>query len=461
MSEVQAAEPEVLPKSTVLNDTPKVHSAIVVHGESTFSESDAEAVRLMGFIVPAIAPEKLRYLFAQRQRLYAAILDENDYIYTIAYPDPQGRMRTYIAGKRADAEKFASLNNLDLGDIQAKPKKSGVVKLARALQIEAQPTFRRGLPDDSSSTYSYVVYEAVHAGTGTKEVGVGWCDRSERGGRISTHEVIATADTRAYNRAILRCSGFGEVSADEIISNPVDGEMPRNVPEPNKNQQRRLDPLPPINDPAVMTASRAWAEAITQRESRGTERFVPAAQQASQAARMLRARSRRGDAGAATNLGSNGYTWSGPAQDEKNRPGFDVEEAPVKPEAVQAVKQAAQGAPKEAPKAAAPASSSTGVTTKEPGWNLSGDGSAADDAPKPTTPTPNGGVPLPDTTTDVITVMQAKTISQLLKANCNDNVDACKAWLAKHARVNSSKEIRSNQYEPLIAALKKEEANRA
>ena len=62
-------EPEVVPTAMVLaNDSASL---------SDLSD--------LGFITPIATPSRLRAAFAEKQRLYAAILDESDYIYTVSY----------------------------------------------------------------------------------------------------------------------------------------------------------------------------------------------------------------------------------------------------------------------------------------------------------------------------------------------------------------------------------------
>ena len=71
------------------------------------------------------------------------------------------------------------------------------------------------------------------------------CDSSERNGKISKHHIITTADTRGYNRAVMRLSGFGEASADEIIAGASEGqELPDRVPV-TTTSMRKPEPLPP------------------------------------------------------------------------------------------------------------------------------------------------------------------------------------------------------------------------
>jgi len=69
-----------------------------------------------------------------------------------------------------------------------------------------------------------VVYRAT-AQSGRFADGEGACDRSERGFSKPEHDILATAGTRALNRAVSNLVGLGAVSAEE-----VDGEVTEGSP---------------------------------------------------------------------------------------------------------------------------------------------------------------------------------------------------------------------------------------
>lgn len=416
----------------------------------------------LGFITPVATPEQLREAFALRQRLYAAILAPDDYLYTVSYPDNTGgkaRTKQDIANGYENAMERAKALG---GIVSAKPLKSGIVKLARALNITAKRKLVKGLPDEPHASYSYVEYEATHEGTGMSEIGVGWCDRGERN---RTHDIIATADTRAYGRAVMRLSGFGDVSADEIIAGASEGDTPEYVPEPVASKE--ADPVPDIDDPAVVAASRSWADTIM---SRNGKRYAADAKQLSQNARELRARARRGDARAAQQLGAQGLRWQGTAQDGIGYEPFEVEPAPVSPEAIQAAASAAAGKQAESDEkvtqtqreqealdrvtgAATPPPSSSSGPSEEKGWNLSNKGSDKDDGDD----TPKSlGIPEPDHGTDIITTKQARNVSKLLLELTGGNKDKARQWLADQCHVDRSPSIRLNQYEIILDTLKRQ-----
>lgn len=418
----------------VLDDSGTVLSADPINDLQP--DDDINSLSDLGFIVPLGKATALRRAFAYKQRLYAAILDPNDYLYIVPYDD-NNKKRQFVTAERAEALKFAETRGLTT--VMAKPKKSGIVKLARALGIQAKCVLRQGLPSEPTANYSYAVYEARHERTGFQEEGVGWCDRSERGGRISTHDVIATADTRAYNRAILRLSGFGDISADEIVAGASYGDdsLGDNVPETTPAPQKKPAALPPPNDDSVITAARVWAEHVAQREG---ERFLPDAQQANKSYRELRALARRGDASAAQKMGVLGVQWRGPAQDSAGAMPFAVEDPPVKPEDIQAVRSAAAEAPPhdngsstiDMTKTSAPAK-----TEAAPG------------------PAPTLSIPAPDMTAETITTAQARTISQLLLKIFSNSKPEAREWIKREATVAGAVFIRVNQYGPIVTALEK------
>jgi hypothetical protein len=79
---------------------------------------------------------------------------------------------------------------------------------------------------------------------GTKRDATGACDSTEKPGKqATTHNIRSHADTRAKNRAILELVGFGEVSAEEILT---DGEyenkngLPQNTDRLTQGQSNEI-----------------------------------------------------------------------------------------------------------------------------------------------------------------------------------------------------------------------------
>lgn len=392
----------------------------------------AEKLRDLGIMVPIADPPQLRAAFEQKQRLYAAILDPSDYLYTVSYSEGQ-RTRQYVSQYKEHAEKVAQTYGVQ---VIATPKKSGIVKLARALGIVARRVLTRGLPEDPNAMYSYVTYEAIHEASGTVEQGIGWCDMSERGGKITKHDVIATADTRAYNRAVLRLSGFGEVSADEVIGGSME-DLPTFVPEP---PTQRLEPLPAEDDVNVVAAMSAWAKAIAD----GGNTYAPAARQSVLQTRILRARARRGDQKAAHQMGASGLMWEGKAQDSGNAEAFEVGPSSVLPNQFLVDTGASLEKALREEKAATP----------KPGLDLTGKGPEFNDVDPPWEEKVESVSPDPNA--DTITTAQAKKLSAALVELAGGNKDQAREWLMKRAHVARALEVRSNQYEKLMAMIDKQ-----
>lgn len=445
---------EMAPKDKVASALVVDQSGRVVAGATQAEGRDDNLMGFlsaMGFPVPIASPEQLRSAFEYQQRMYAAVLGESDYLYTVTYTSDnrqQNKVVQTLAEAQGLVDKFKNLGAV----LNAKPKKSGIVKLARALGITATVKSRAGLPEDPTATYSFVEYEARHEGTGRSETGVGWCDLGERGGKISRHDVIATADTRAYNRAVLRLAGFGDVSAEEIIGGPVSGEdAPTSVPE--KPRMKKAKTLPGIDTDVVVAACRAWAEAIA---SRSGSQFVPTAQQETRSAQEMRAKARRGDTKAATKLGAMGLRWDGLAIDGTGYQPFIVGMPSTTPEQVIEAREAMK-------KSAEP--------EQKKGWDLSAKGSENDDAPandlidpapesEPSGDEETISVPQPSPAAETITIAQAKAVSTLLKALFTDKDDMT-AWLRTHCHVDRTIHIRTNQYEHIMNALRQKKEAKA
>jgi hypothetical protein len=404
----------------------------------------------MGFPVPIASPEQLRAAFEYQTRMFAAVLGETDYLYIVTYKD-SGKQRNDVTTSLTEANSLVERFKVLGASMSAKPKKSGIVKLARALGITGRVVRRSGLPDDSLATFAFVEYEARHEATGRSELGVGWCDLSERNGRISKHDAIATADTRAYNRAVLRLAGFGDVSAEEII--PV-GTEESVVSVPEQPRFKKAVPLPPASSDIVVASGAAWAGAAASRDP--DSRFLPPAAQETREARELRAKARRGDQEAAIRMGAQGIDWKGTAIDGSGYEPFAVSDPPVEIADVIASRQELSAA----------------VRPAATGWDLSSNGARQDDAGLITEAAPQPlrqagppqdagsggdscGIPAPDPRCDNITSAQAKKVSAALKKFCSDDVVKVREWLRQQCKVASTMDLRSNQYDTLIRFLEK------
>lgn len=395
-----------------------------------------------GYIVPVALPQELRKASELKQRIYAAILDERDYMYSVSWTE-DGRAKQFITMNKQEADQTADKFG---GAVSAKPKKSGCFKLARALGIVCKPVVREEKTIRGVQGF-YVVYEARHEATGLCEEGIGFCDPTERSRGMSVHDMISTADTRAYNRAILRLSGFGDVSADEVIAgaSTLDEEsLPDFVPDPPS--AKPVAALPPPDDDNVLTAARIWAEAVNARDGAV---FAPAAKQDTMSTRELRARARRGDERAAQKLGVLGMRWDGVAQDGAGQPTFAVDDPPLKPEDI----KLAAAIQKTAEEASSPPPPTNG---KSEGLDLTGDGAAKNDDNPPWEQKESSlGIPLPDMNAEKITIAQAKKLSQTLFDLYNNDRDQARAWVKAEMNVEGAVNIRANQFSAAMTALKK------
>lgn len=445
-----------------LSDEIPAESSALATAESGEVTVNADMLQSMGFITPLATPEQLRAAFGYQQQMMAAILDERDYIYVVSW-DEGSKRKQRIESLRSTAKQiFDKVEKLN-GDMSAKPKKSGIVKLARGLGITATRKRCEGLPDDPKATYSYVEYEAFHERTGKRETGVGWCDNTERGGRISKHDIISTADTRAYNRAVLRLAGFGDVSADEIVAGASFGSADEFVEPPKPAATKEMDPLPDEADDDVLAAASTWAEAVARRAADNDGKYwAPDAKQDTREARELRAKARRGNLRAAKQLGTKGLYWKGTASDGIGYDTFTVYEPPTMPADIEAAWEAADKAKDEV-------EAKIGKKRGDKGWNLSGKGSDKDDEGMPPDIAENieqttkaTGIPSPAPNADPITLGQAKKVSELLKACFAEKANAVQPaekeamiqWLKSSAHVVKTTEIHANQYEPIMRALK-------
>jgi hypothetical protein len=183
-------------------------------GTKTFSSSELEA---MGLAMPLVEPTVLRAAFAERERIITSILDpNNDFLYSVRYADPagQGKVKQAFVQRLDRALELAKATN---GEWSAHPTKSGCLKLAHALGIESRRVEVTGLPVDQRANWSSCRYIARHRRTGREEEGQGYCDGTEKGGKMAAHAIISMADTRAYCHAVLRCAGYDKVGADSMV----------------------------------------------------------------------------------------------------------------------------------------------------------------------------------------------------------------------------------------------------
>jgi len=204
-------------EATALARTNGQASGVMASGMGDYAPSNVFAEA--GLIVPPISPENVRALFKMRAAYYTALLDPgHDFLYSVSYVE-NGKPKEYMTTKLASAELFCT--TYKDSSYKARPRKSGVEKLAESLGIQGEVIESRGLPNDKNEDYALVRYKATHIKTGRVAYGVGWCDVKERP-TMSKHALIATADSRSFSRAVLRLIGYGEVGAEEILAGITD-----------------------------------------------------------------------------------------------------------------------------------------------------------------------------------------------------------------------------------------------
>lgn len=120
----------------------------------------------------------------------------------------------YIA--RYNYVKSKIIRKTDMEKVKGKwfIKKSGWRKFINAFGLSIE-MIKSKVEKDNNSWVSEVVVR-VHALNGQYSDGIGICEQNEKGFEKSKHDVIATAYTRACNRAVSDLVAFGEVSYEEL-----------------------------------------------------------------------------------------------------------------------------------------------------------------------------------------------------------------------------------------------------
>ena len=104
------------------------------------------------------------------------------------------------------------------GEEKRFPKKSAFFKLGRAFNVNTEIINKEEYRHPKTHKIIDVDYTVrATLPNGRTVVATGSCDRSEKGkNSCSNHDLRATAETRATNRAISKLIGAGEVSWEEI-----------------------------------------------------------------------------------------------------------------------------------------------------------------------------------------------------------------------------------------------------
>ena len=118
----------------------------------------------------------------------------------------------------------ALLNESDWQEIKGRrfPKRSAWRKLAVAYGVSFTIVDRQLFWDDEGNLKAAEFVIRATAPNGRHADGWGACSVAERNaGRKATHDIPATAETRAKNRAAADLFGMGEVSAEEVDRNSM------------------------------------------------------------------------------------------------------------------------------------------------------------------------------------------------------------------------------------------------
>ena len=165
--------------------------------------TDLSVVSNQELILPTITPEEMKASLVRWNELKEAVLDAGDWQWIGR--DKDGRDRKFI-------------------------KKSGWEKLSMCFSVSVQVLDFKTERDLSGQVLSAEVHARATAPNGRYEDGVAACDISEeRFEKASArkkvhHDILATAETRARNRACSNLFGHGEVSYEEAQT--VSGESP-------------------------------------------------------------------------------------------------------------------------------------------------------------------------------------------------------------------------------------------
>lgn len=118
--------------------------------------------------------------------------------------------------ERYDYVKKKIIKQSDMHKIGDKPyiKKSGWRKFINAFGLSIE-LIKQETVYEADEWVSQVIVRA-HAPNGQYSDGVGVCEQNEKGFAKKKHDVVATAYTRAVNRAVSDLVAFGEVSYEEL-----------------------------------------------------------------------------------------------------------------------------------------------------------------------------------------------------------------------------------------------------
>ncbi|MFH1712913.1 MAG: hypothetical protein ABH896_01880 [Candidatus Jacksonbacteria bacterium] len=156
---------------------------------------------------PAANLDKLAEAFAEYQKLKARLLDSNDYAII--------KNKQFI-------------------------KKSGLRKIQTAFGISDE-LVKEERKEYSGGVFVYELTVKAFAQNGRSSWGVGSCASNERDFAHLEHDVRSTAHTRAKNRAISDLIGFGEVSAEEMATEPIQPDHNSQTAYPESIDAEQVD----------------------------------------------------------------------------------------------------------------------------------------------------------------------------------------------------------------------------
>lgn len=152
-------------------------------------------------------------------RIGAAPFSLTEYVSGLTSSNAIGEQKSLAAAYDAACEELVGPNDVQMEGTRSFKKKSAWRKLARYfnISVEIVRVEREILPDAQNNFLATVTARAV-APWGQRYEEVGACCTDEAMGRrvITVADAIATASTRASNRAVSNLIAMGEVSAEEI-----------------------------------------------------------------------------------------------------------------------------------------------------------------------------------------------------------------------------------------------------
>lgn len=158
---------------------------------------------------------------------------------------------TLAAAYDAAVSSLVGPNDVQVEGGRTFKKKSAWRKLARHFCLDTS-LVRESLRRDGE-TFTAIVVMRASAPWGQSCEAIGACGSDEQSGRrkITTADALATAQTRATNRAISDLIAMGEVSADEVT---------RGQPEQRQPAKKKFTPIPERTDEQLVELKQ-WADA--------------------------------------------------------------------------------------------------------------------------------------------------------------------------------------------------------